>query len=1008
MAILEEDERRFEQDIETFLLTEGGYVKGDQKSYDKSKLIDVKDLVDFIQETQPKEWKRYTAIYGSDAQPQLVKRLNQEIDNKGLLHVLRYGIKDRGIRIKVAAFRPESDLNKEVIEAYQANNIKLFRQFAYSPNNHNTLDMAITLNGIPVVAIELKNQLKGQNVQNAIRQFKYDRDPNELAFQFNKRFLVYFAIDLYEAYMTTQLKGADTHFLPFNQGSNGAGKVGGAGNPPNPGGYSTSYVWERVLQKDVLMDILQRYMLLEGDLSSGRLIFPRYHQLDVVSKLLHNVSANGSGKKYLIQHSTGSGKTNSIAWLAFRLASIHDKNNENIFSSVIVVSDRKTLDKNLQEAISGFDNVAGLIETIGQDKTSKDLKEAVNNGKKIIVTTLQKFPQIYEEVHEVNGRKFAVIIDEAHSSQTGASAQKLKESLADTKESLQEYREIEESLEEKEPDIQDKLVDELLKQGEHNNLSFFAFTATPKARTLEKFGIKDKEGSYRPFHVYSMRQAIEEGFILDTLNHYTTYKSALRIARNTSDNPELSKSAAMQAISRFGSLHHDNLNAKTEIMIKHFRKNTKDKINGRAKAMVVTPSRKHAVRYYHLFNQHINEYGYTDVKPLVAFTGTVLEDNGEEYTESKLNKTKNGRTLSGNQIEDAFHSDDFNVLIVAEKFQTGFDEPYLHTMYVDKRLKNIKAVQTISRLNRTAPGKEDTFVLDFVNEAEEIQEAFEPYFTETTLTEEVDINMIYDIQSKLREYSIYTNRDVERVLAIYQEGSSQDETALGQFTSALIPIITEYESLEEDQKYIFRSTLNSFVKGYSRITQLVRLYDKELHEEYTFAKYLIRLIPRNRHETVNLEDKIRLEYYHLEKDFEGDISLRPEEVEGTLPPDKLVGSSQRPTETKEALDKIIDRVNARVADASVNLSEEEKPKAYIIYETIFNKATQNVKLKRYVEENNKEMFEKSIFPSEFQKLALESAGEDKEDVFELLFREQSFYDGALEDIGEEVYYELSK
>ena len=484
MTVLQDDERRFEQDIETYLLTQGGYTKGSMQGYDADRAIDLNQLLAFVKETQPKQWRRYERNYQGQAEEKFYTRLNDEINHHGLLHVLRHGIEDRGAKIKVAAFRPESSLNDKVINDYQANRMTVTRQFSYSSNNRNTLDMVISLNGIPIVALELKNQIKGQSVSHAKYQFKHDRNPRELCFQFNKRFLVYFAVDLYEAWMTTHLKGENTYFLPFNQGSKGAGNVGGRGNPENPTGYATSYLWEKVLQKDNLMEILQRFMSLEGDSRKGKLIFPRYHQWDVVSKLIHHTRTNGSGRNYLIQHSAGSGKSNSIAWLAYRLSSLHNKDDESVFSSVIVVTDRRVLDQQLQKTISSFDHVAGLVETIGDSKTSQDLKDAINAGKKIIVTTLQKFPVIYDEVDSIDGRNFAVIVDEAHSSQTGSSAQKLKSALADTEAALREYAELEGEEEAKQLDGQDKLVKELLSHGRHDNLSFFAFTATPKEKTL--------------------------------------------------------------------------------------------------------------------------------------------------------------------------------------------------------------------------------------------------------------------------------------------------------------------------------------------------------------------------------------------------------------------------------------------------------------------------------------------------------------------------------------------
>ena len=1000
MAISEDNEKRFEQDIETYLLTEGGYAKGSQENYDKTRAIDMDQLLNFVQETQEKEWKRYVRNYGDDAPRKLFKRLNDEIESNGLLYVLRNGISDRGAKIKIAAFRSESALNEKVIHDYQANRWTVTRQFAYSTQNHNTLDMALSLNGVPIVALELKNQIKGQSVDNAKKQFMYDRNPRELCFQFNKRFLVYFAIDLYEAWMTTKLSGDETSFLPFNQGSNGAGQVGGAGNPANPEGYATAYVWEKVLQKDTLMNILQRYMHLDINSSPAKLIFPRFHQLDVVEKLIHHARLSGSGHNYLVQHSAGSGKSNSIAWLAYRLASLHNEDDENVFTSTIIVTDRRVLDRQLQDTIASFDHTAGLVETIGKNKTSKDLRDAINDGKKIIITTLQKFPVIFEEIEDNKGKQFAVIVDEAHSSQTGNSAKKLKAALADTEQALREYAELEGELEDNEEDGQDKIVKELITHGKQPNLSFFAFTATPKEKTLEMFGTKQPDGKFRPFHVYSMRQAIEEGFILDVLANYMTFKTSFKISKNIPDNPELPASKGVQAIKRYESLHSFNLQQKTAVMVEHFKEITQNKIKGKAKAMVVTASRLHAVRYLQEFRNYIEKMGYTDMDVLVAFSGSLNIDE-EEVTETKLNKTKDGRHISEDQLPEEFHGDNFNVLIVAEKYQTGFDEPLLHTMFVDKKLKNVKAVQTLSRLNRTCSGKKDTFILDFVNTAEEIQAAFAPYYEETSLDREIDVNMIYDQKNKLRKYNVYNHQDVESIMKIYYKNGEQDEKALGQLTSALKPIIKRYSEMPEDQQYEFRVTLRNFNKWYSYIVQLTRMFDKELHSEYIFTTYLIRFIPKVTQESIDLTDKIKLEFYKLEKEFEGDISLNPDTVDGTLTNIIEVNTSPKPPEDDDLLENIIKKVNDRFEGLFTDGDR-------VIVEAIFKKTVRNnKKLQRYAKNNDPEVFEKSIYPEFFNKIAQELYAEQVS-AFSKLFENKRFYDAVMEEVGREAYKDLRK
>ena len=728
-------------------------------------------LLGFIQRTQPKEWKRFLLQNKVDPERKLCLAFNNACDMDGLISVLRHGFKHRGIPFKVCYFKPESGLNQTAEALYKKNEITCNRQWFYSNDTHNSVDMVLAVNGIPVFALELKNQYTGQNVDNAKRQWMYDRDPREICFQFNKRILGYFCIDQLEVWMTTRLEGKNTYFLPFNQGSNGAGNDGGKGNPANPDGYPTSYFWEYVFQKDSMMDIIQKFIHLQvkeekKQMSGGseqvtkkkRLIFPRYHQLDVVRKLIADVKKEGAGRNYLIQHSAGSGKSNSIAWTAYRLASLHDSNDESIFSSVVVVTDRTVLDEQLQETISGFDHTIGAVETIDDKKNSKDLRDAINNGARIIVTTLQKFPVIYQEVDKVAGRNFAIIVDEAHSSQTGSSAMKLKAALADTEAALREYAEIEGKAED-EIDRNDKLVQEMLTHGKHPNLSFFAFTATPKPATLEMFGSQWTDGSFHPFHIYSMRQAIEEGFILDVLQNYMTYSTCFKIAKDTPENPELPESRATKIIKKYEKLHPYNISQKSQIIVETFRETTKQKIGGKGKMMVVTDSRLAAVRYFHEIKRYIREQHYVDMDILAAFSGTV-QDGDEEYTESGLNVRKDGSHISESQTKEEFH-DNFNVLVVAEKYQTGFDEPLLHTMIVDKKLKNVKAVQTLSRLNRTCPGKVDTFVLDFANKKEDILEAFQPFYQETSLEQEVNVDLIYQTEKDLV--------DINKKLDLFEE-----------------------------------------------------------------------------------------------------------------------------------------------------------------------------------------------------------------------------------------------
>lgn len=591
MSTFDTSEKHFESEIEEFFLSPaGGYTKL-ADVYDTQLGLYTDTLIRFVQATQPKAWQRFVNMNAVDPEKKFCLAFNNACDMDGVLNVLRHGFKHRGIAFRVCYFMPESTLNETDMENYRQNILSCIRQWHYSAANSNSVDMILAVNGIPVFAFELKNQFTGQTVENAKRQWMEDRDPREICFQFNKRILGFFCVDLIEAWMATRLAEDKTYFLPFNQGSNGAGNDGGKGNPEVPDGYPTEYLWKEVFQADSMMDIIQKFISLQGK----TLIFPRYHQLDVVRKLIADVKANGAGKNYLIQHSAGSGKSNSIAWTAYRLASLHNDNNEAIFSSVIVVTDRTVLDAQLQETISGFDHTLGSVVTIGEGKTSQDLKQALNDGARIIVTTLQKFPVIYEEVDAADGRNYAVIVDEAHSSQTGSSAQKLKIALADLRDALKEYAEIE-GIEEEKVDPQDKLVKQLAAHGKHKNLSFFAFTATPKDKTLEMFGVLDQDdGSFHPFHIYSMHQAIEEGFIHDVLRNYMTYKTCFEIANKTENNPDVPASRACKVIKKYEQLHPENISQKSEVIVETFMTTTRSKINGNAKMMVVTASRPAAV-----------------------------------------------------------------------------------------------------------------------------------------------------------------------------------------------------------------------------------------------------------------------------------------------------------------------------------------------------------------------------------------------------------------------------
>ena len=988
-------EKRFEQDIEEYLVKEGGYQKGDPRAFDREKALDVGTFLRFVQTSQPKAWARFEKIYGADSERQLVERFCREVKMVGLLKVLRQGFTDRGIKFRAVFWKPETTINETTQAQYAANILHCTRQLHYSLHNENSIDMVLFVNGIPVVSMELKCQFTGQDMANAIEQYKLDRASKDPIFAFGQRVLVHFAVDLSSVYMTTRLEGEDTYFLPFNQGSNGAGKVGGKGNPINPDGYDTAYLWESVLCKDRLLEILHKYMHLQvnrddktGAVTSERMIFPRYHQLDVVTKLLADVRARGAGHNYLIQHSAGSGKSNSIAWLAYRLSSLHNDHDEKIFQSVIIVTDRRVLDSQLQNTVYQFDHVEGVVQKI--DKNAAQLRDAINDGVGIIITTLQKFPVIYKEVRSGN-KRFAIIVDEAHSSQTGDAARKLKRALADTDKILEEYAAEEAAAEEARKDDEDKLLDELAAQGTQENLSFFAFTATPKDKTLQMFGERDANGKYHPFHIYSMRQAIEEHFILDVLKNYMTYRMYYKIAKSIPDDPELDTTAGVRAIRQFETLHPHNISQKTAVMLEHFRNVTRHKIGGHAKAMIVTPSRLHAVRYLLEFKRQIEEKGYTDLDVLVAFSGEV-EDNGITYTEEKLNTTKTGETIKEKALPAAFHTDEYGMLIVAEKYQTGFDEPLLHTMFVDKKLSGVKAVQTLSRLNRTMRGKVDTFVLDFVNSAEDIRKAFEPYYEETVLEEETDPNVIYDLKNTLDEFRVYQQLEIDHFAEIFYTDKEQGQGDLGKLQGTIRPALDRFEALEEEKQELFKSTLARFNRIYAFITQVCRLFDKEIHKFSVYAKFLYTMLPKGGRDKVYVDDKILLEYYRLEKDYEGGITLE-RAPEGFRP---ITGEAGRREKKRDPLTVIIDKINEKYG---TNFTEMDK----VLLQMENDYAAQD-KWQSYAKNNDQKTF-MLLFEKDFPNMAA-ARYEQNDSFFVKLFSDPDMMRQVMETVGAVLYERL--
>ena len=1017
-------ERNLEEDIEAFLCSEtGGFLKTDDKhsliridgdNYqvidggymaNRARGLDVATLVNFIQETQPKAWERFERTCNSDPQKKFAKVFSDAVDANGVIDVLKHGFKHRGIQFKVVFFKPESGLNETAAERYAKNVCRCIRQFHFAETGNQTIDMVLDVNGIPVVGIELKDQFTGQDVENAMRQWSQDRDPRCAPLKFNNRIVAFFAVDLENVYMTTKLEGEKTYFLPFNQGSADAGNDGGAGNPANPDGYATNHLWEVALRKDSLLDIIQKFLHLEvkeeTEVDSNgketvrkkqRIIFPRYHQLDSVRKVLADVRANGSGRNYLIQHSAGSGKSNSIAWTAYRLASLF-VDDKPLFDSIVVVTDRRVLDSQLQETISGFDHALGSVVTIGKDKTSADLRDALNVGARLIVSTLQKFPVIYEQV-ESDGKHFAIIVDEAHSSQTGTSALKLKTALADKRDALEEFAEIEAEAEDAAADWEDELAKELSSHGRHKNLTFVAFTATPKEQTLEIFGDEHSDGSYHPFHIYSMRQAIEERFIMDPLANYVSYSEAVELAKTVHENPDVPSSPTLKLLRKYKELHPYALGQKAELVVETFRNVTRTKIKGKGKMMVVTASRLATVRYYHEIKRYMQKKGYDDMEVLVAFSGSISDPadgpDGAEYTESSMNVGHDGNRVNERQTKEEFHNYG-DVLVVAEKYQTGFDEPLLHTLVVDKKLKDVKAVQTLCRVNRIHPDKEDTYILDFVNKPEDIQKAFSRFYTETSLSEQINTDLLYKVQREIREFGLYDDGDIERAAEIvFTDGRGKAvKNVQGKLAGVLKPAVSRYNDLDEEKRYQARRKVRSFCRWYAYITQVVRMFDRDLHKEYVYLSYLRHLLVAEKIPVDAVDDKVEMRFYKLKQEFEGSISLEP--GGGVLEPSKG-GGNVVPDKKRDPLQVLIDKFNEQWAG---NFTEGDK----VVIDTLWKRIADNPTVQETIKRDGSRVFESSVLPKVFDEEARKAYVENT-DSFTSLFEDGAKYRAMMNAIGQ--------
>ena len=996
-------EERFEDAIEASMLA-SGWLRGSSKDYRPDLGIDVEQLFAFLHATQQRAWTKLLGYHGGHeetARAKFSRALADALDQRGPLDVLRHGLKDHGVRFSLAYFAPASTLSPELVALHAANRLTVTRQLRYSATTGDELDLALFVNGIPVATAELKNPLTGQDVEHAKRQYRHDRSPKELLFA--RRALVHFAVDPDLVFLTTRLTGDTTRFLPFNLGTGGPGEEGGAGNPPSSSGYRTAYLWERVWEPAAWLDLLRRFLHVEDPTTSGRarpagkrpwhqrsLIFPRLHQWHAVLSLTAHAAEHGAGHNYLVQHSAGSGKSNTIAWLAHRLSSLHDAANTKVFHKVVVITDRVVLDRQLQDTIFQFDHTTGVVEKV--DKTSAQLAEALSGETaQVIITTLQKFPYVLQSVGRLAGSRFAVIVDEAHSSQTGETAKALKQVLGQGAEAplsadgdaVLLAAEAAEAVLEAEDDATDPLVSSAVARGRHTNMSFFAFTATPKAKTLELFGELGEDDKYRPFHIYSMRQAIEEGFILDVLRNYVTYATYYRLTRSgpggttsssdTSDR-EVDTRRAAAALARFASLHPTNMTQRAEIIVEHFRAHTAGRLGGRAKAMVVTRSRLHAVRTHAAIRAYIEDKGYTGLHALVAFSG-VVDDAGVGYAEPMVNgfpesalperfgytaadDAHAGTTAAGQDCE-------YHVLVVAEKYQTGFDQPLLTTMYVDKKLDGVKAVQTLSRLNRTHPLKsqDDVFVLDFANEAEHIAEQFAPFY-ETTIAEPTDPNLLYTAEADVMGYGVLVESEMDSyVRAWFDAGDDRKaHERLYRFTD---PARDRYAGLlaeEPEQAEGFRSALQGFTRAYAFLAQVLPFHDAELERLHLYGKALLQRLPRGHDAGVDI-GTVDLSHLRIVRTGSADVSLGEGEGEQLVPGFTGGGRGAQSTPDLAPLDEVIAAINERLGG---NLTDADK----VWVQQAFEYAADDSHIRQAALANSEENFA-YVFDKEFEGLVLD-------------------------------------
>lgn len=981
-------EKQYQDFIIDYLTNNNGYVLRDASHFDRLHAMDTEMLFKFLNATQPRAMETLRKVYKQDLEETLINYINSQVtkDRGSLLDVLKHGIEISNVKLDLMYTKPATDFNKELIGRYEKNIFSVMEEVWASDKER--IDLVIFLNGLAIITFELKCNAANQSYCDAISQYREERNPKTRLFLFKAGSLVNFAMDLEQVYMTTKLDGASTFFLPFNMG-NGQGIDSGAGNPIFKDKYSVSYMWEDVLTKDSILELISKFIFIESkEAKDGvkgskktreNIIFPRFHQRDVVHKVLADVHENGSTQNYLIQHSAGSGKTNSIAWLAYRLSSLHDANNKVIFDNIIIVTDRVVVDRQLQAAIMGMEHKSGLIKVMDDRCNSADLAIALKGNTKIIATTIQKFPYIVDDVANLKDKKFAVIIDEAHSSTTGKEMAAVTMTLGSGVESIEENT------------PEDMIVEEIAKHGKQNNVSMFAFTATPKPTTIELFGRLNTKGQKEAFHIYSMKQAIEEGFILDVLQNYTTYRTYFKINKAIEEDPKCKTNSAKRQIARFIELHDTNIAQRTEVIVEHFRTTVMDELGGTAKAMVVTSSRESAVKYHQAFKDYIVKKGYTNIQALVAFSGKVrLKGETTEYTEVGING------FSEDSLPTEFDRPYYKLLLVANKYQTGFDQPKLCAMYILKKLNGVNAVQTLSRLNRTClPYDKKTFILDFINDYEDIEAAFSKYYTTTLLSNSVTPSAVYDLEAKIDGYFVIDPMDIEIANDIFYKGdikAKEKQSLIFLFQKTRINI----DRLEYEKQRELVMTMRRFVRFYEFLLQVSCFEDVELHKKYRFINILLAYINiKNPGSGFNLDGKIKaMNFVQKKVDEHLTSNLKAAPITKLPTAENFVLSKDK----EERLSKIIEEINSITGNSFNN---DVAVKAMLQIKDIMMKSES---LKTSAKSNTEKDFEFTYFDNIDN--ALIEGLEQNQDFFRLLLDNDEIKKKVLGIFTDEIYSSL--